>query len=209
MNEHKQIVKAFCDECVWAWAVYDQYTRLFENGEERHKLFEETASTFFSDLLRIYKEYLFIQICKLTDPAKTMGKPNLTTNYLIEHLPWPRDIKTELESISEKLMKFRNYIIEARHKILSHNDLIATVDRSTLGAFPEGEEKEFWNNLQDFVNNIYSYFFGSIYPIESITEAGVDELIESLKKAIDYDAYFEDKQSEKFHRRTQMKYTDL
>ena len=88
MTEHKEIIEAFCDECFWAWAVCDQYTRLFEHhSKERHKLFEETASTFFTDLLRIYKGYLFMQICKLTDPARSMGKDNLTTNYLIEKLP--------------------------------------------------------------------------------------------------------------------------
>ena len=93
MDDTKDKIEAFCNECVWTWAVYDHYTTLFEKGEERFKLMETFASTFFSDLLTIYKGYLFSQICKLTDPAKIIGKFNLTTNYLIEYLSWPDDVK--------------------------------------------------------------------------------------------------------------------
>lgn len=207
-DNQKKVVEAFCDECIWAWAVYDQYKRLFENGEMRHKLLQETACTFFTDILRIYKAYVFQQICKLTDPAKTAGQPNLTTNYLVEQTHWPDDIKAKLESISEKLNYFRALIIKARNKILSHSDLNITINGTTLGAFPEGKEIEFWADLQEFVNIVYGYYFGSIYPIKSITERGVDDLVEALKKSVDYDDYFEDKQSEKLNRRMTMKYRD-
>lgn len=208
MDEYKQKVEAFCKECVWAWAVYDQYTKLFESGEERLKLLEEIATTYFTDLHTMYKGYLLSQICKLTDPAKTMGNFNLTTNYLIEYLPWPSAVKENLISIAKELNRFRDYIIPARHKILSHSDLNTTTDGNTLGAFPEGEEKKFWNNLQEFVNTAYGHLFGGIFPIESTSVGDVDELIEALKKAIDYDQYFKDKQSDKFDRRLKMKYRD-
>jgi hypothetical protein len=207
-DKQKKAVKAFCDECIWAWAVNDQYKRLFENGEIRHKLFQETASTFFTDILRIYKAYLFQQICKLTDPATTAGQANLTTNYLVENIHWPNDKKAKLESISEKLNDFRRLIIKARNKILSHNDLNTIINGTTLGAFPEGKEIDFWADLQEFVNIVYGHYFGSIYPIESITERGADDLVEALKKSVDYDDFFEEKQSEKFNRRMKMKYRD-
>jgi len=208
MDTYKQQVEAFCKECVWAWAIYDQYIRLFESGEQRLKLLEEIASTYFTDLHTMYKGYLLTQICKLTDPAQTGGNYNLTTNYIVECIPWPEDVKEKLSFIAKELNRFRNYITPARHKILSHLDLNITTDGTTLGAFPEGEEKKFWVNLQEFVNISYGHLFDGIFPIESTSEGDVDELIEALKKAIDYDQYFKDKQSDKYNRRLKMKFKD-
>ncbi len=62
MNEHQKIVDAFCKDCVWVWAVFDQYTRLFVSGEERVELLKVSAPTFFADLLEIYKSYLFVSV---------------------------------------------------------------------------------------------------------------------------------------------------
>lgn len=202
MDEYKIKVEAFCNECVWAWAVYDQYTKLFESGEERLKLLEKIATTYFTDLHIVYKGYILSQICKLTDPAKTMGNFNLTTNYLVEHLPWPSTVKEKLTALSEELNRFRNYIIPARNKILSHFDLSTTAEGTTLGSFPIGEEKKFWDNLQEFVNIAYGHLFGDIFPIESTSVGDVDELIEALKKAVNYDQYFKDKKSDMFKRKS-------
>ncbi len=208
MNEYQEKVKSFCNECVWAWAVYEQYSKLYEQGKPRLDLLEKIASTFFSDLHMIMKGYLLAQICKLTDPAKTSGNFNLTTNYLIEYLPWPQNVKEELQSISLKLNSFRKYIVDARNKILAHNDLNTIIEDNTLGAFPVGEEKAFWDNLQSFVNVAYGHYFGGIFPIDTTAIADADDLIEELKKSIDYDEYFADKLDIKLDRKFNMTFKD-
>lgn len=208
MNEHQRIVEAFCKECAWARIVYDQYSKLFEQGDVRLNLLDKIASTFFRDLSEIMKDYLLAQICKLTDPAKTLGKPNLTADYLIEYLPWTPDKKEELAQISLKLSSFRKHIVHARNKILAHNDLTTSLDVNTLGAFPEGEEKVFWENLQDFVNVAYGHYFGSPYPIDAISQYDADDLINALKKSVDYDEYFADKLDVKHKRRKCMSFKD-
>jgi hypothetical protein len=208
MNKHQEIVEAFCKECMWAWVAYEQYLKLFEKGEARLNLLDKVASRFFGDLNTIMIGYLLTQICKLTDPAKTLGNPNLTTNYLVEYLPWPPDVKEELLKISLKLVSFRKYIVDARNKILSHNDLTTIVKGNTLGAFPAGEEKVFWDNLQNFVSIAYGHYFGNIYPINAVSQYDADDLIEALKKSIDYDEYFVDKPDIKFTRRGKMTFKE-
>ena len=208
MNKHQEIVKAFCQECMWAWVVYEQYLKLYEQGEVRLNLLDKIASSFFSDLNTIMKGYLLIQICKLTDPAYTLGKPNLTTNYLVEHLPWPPAVKDELLKTSLKLDSFRKYLVDARNKILSHNDLTTTVEGHAHGAFPAGEEKEFWDNLQNFINTAHGYYFGGIFPINAFTQYDADDLIAALNKSIDYDEYFADKLDLKLIRRGKMTFKE-
>ena len=208
MKENKQIVEAFCKDCVWAWIVYDHYVKLFERGEERIKLLDRVASHFFQDIHNILKNYLFSQICKITDPADTLGKSNLTTNYLVEKVPWPPETKEELKRISTKLNSFRNHIIPARHKILSHSDLKTYIEKDSLGAFPEGEDKVFWDNLQNFVDVAYRHYFGEPYPIEAISEYDAEALVDALKKSVDYDEYFSNRPQELFQRICQMKFAD-
>lgn len=213
MNENeqernKQIVEAFCYECLWAWIVYDQYKKLFEKGEPRLNLLSRVALTFFKDLNTVLKHYLLLQICKLTDPAKSCGNKNLSINHIVECLPWPDDIKKQLGSLAKELDAFREDIKSARDKIFSHNDLKTFIENRNLGEFSEGAEKTFWENLQKFVNIIYWHYFEGPFPINVVSEYDADDLIVALKKAVDYDEYFEDKQAEKLQRRMQMTFGD-
>ena len=207
MQNEKHIVESFVRECVSARMAYDQYVAFFERGKQRLDLLEKAAHYYFYDLQGIMQHYIFLRICALTDPSKSCGQDNLTTNYLVEELSWPPDVKTKLEEISSNLDGFRKHLIPARHKIIAHLDKKVHLEGKPLGEFPEGEDKVFWKNLQEFVNIIHKYHFGSISPLE-ISPNAAEDLIEALKKSVDYDDYFEDKQGEKYTRWEQMRFKD-
>ena len=209
MKKNEETIMSFCKQCVWARIVYDKYVTLYEKGNRRLDLLEEVANHFFYDLQAILIEYILLQITKITDPAKTLGKhDNLTTNYLVNELPWPDNIRTQLEDLSASLNSFREYVVDARRKIIAHSDLKAFIDNDVLGSFPEGEEKLFWDNLKKFVDIIHDYYFGGPYPLEVVPKYDTPDLIEALKKSIDYDDYFNTKLSEKFSRNQQMRFKD-
>ena len=71
-----------------------------------------------------------------------------------------------------------------------------------------GEEKVFWDNLQNFVNIAYGHYFGKIYQINAFSQYDADDLIEALKKSVDYDEFFADKPDIKFKRRVKMTFKD-
>lgn len=201
-------IKRFCDQCRRLKLIYDYYYELYETNEMRLKLLEEVAHNFFYDLQGILMEFIFLNICKLTDPARSRKDNNLTIKYILDEIDDGVRRNLELDALSEKLHEFRSYIKLARHKVITHGDLNTIASGKKLGAFPEGADKEFWKNLQEFVNRLYKYYFDTIYPLDTANLSGADDLVAALKKAIHYDDYFEDKPAQKLDERKLMRYKD-
>ena len=87
------------------------------------------------------QENLHIQFCKITDPARTRRNANLTTNYIVEELPWPDTVGQRLREVNGRTMSFRQLIEPARSKRIAHIDLPAQLERwGNLGRFPPGAE---------------------------------------------------------------------
>src|SRR5262245_21780304 len=78
----------FREQCIWFRACYNTYAKLFEGGPEVDEILN-VAPTYFTDLNAITIEYCLLQVCKLTDPATTGGRTNLTVarmnDLLIQH----------------------------------------------------------------------------------------------------------------------------
>ncbi len=132
----------------------------------------------------------------------------MTTNYIVNELHWPDDIRPQLLNLSSSLNSFRDYVVDARRKIIAHSDLNSFINNNVLGSFPEGEEKLFWDNLQEFVDIIHDYYFDGPYPLEVVPQYDTPDLVEALKKSIDYDDYFKSKLSEKISRQQKMRFKD-
>src|SRR5207248_3308038 len=120
-----------------------------ETDQQTLDLYTSVAPLCFGDLNRILVEHLILQFSKITDPARTGKKFNLTTNYVVEELPWPDDVRQRLSAANDRLMAFRKYIEPARSRRIAHVDLPSQVElRGNLGEFPKGAEKEFLIELQ-------------------------------------------------------------
>ena len=208
MDKNKEIILEFCKQCVWAKIVYEKFVTLYESGSHRLELLEAIANNFFLDLQSILRESIFLQISKITDPAKTYHHDNLTVDFIVHELPWPKNLKIELESLAGSLSGFRKYIIDARRKIIAHSDLKAQISGGNLGAFPAGEETKFWNNLQKFIDIIHNHYIGGPYSIDVVPQYDTPDLIEALKRSVDYDDYFQNNLQKKLIRENKMRYRD-
>src|SRR5688500_15956274 len=134
MNERRtEIVEAFCEDCVWAYAVRTHFARLFESGVQRHRLMAEIANTFCHDLTAFLLEYVLLQQNKLSAPASSgVGKENLTTNYLLT-LEWTDATRVSMLAANQRLMVFRAKICDARRKLIAHSDLHSRLQLRSLG----------------------------------------------------------------------------
>ena len=84
-------------------------------------------------------------------------------------------------------MGFRSKIIDARRKLIAHLDLNARLGLSGLGEFSENDEAAFWSDLQAFVNAAHSEAVGGPFEINATMPDGdVENLVHSLKEAVDY-----------------------
>jgi hypothetical protein len=193
MTDRRTIVEVFCEECVWARAVRNHFEALYERSERRRELLSEVANTFFGDLNIILIDYLLLQLCKLTDPAGSRpDRTNLTTNYILG-LEWSSETREALACANAELLAFRSKIVDARRKLIAHLDVNARLASTGLGSFSEDDEVAFWSALQDFVNAAHSEAIGEPFEIDASMPAGdVENLVHSLKEAVDYSDIIED-----------------
>lgn len=161
------------------------YWHLFEQDEHHLRLYDEIAPLAFHDLSAIIGEHLLLQFAKITDRAKTGRHPNLTTNYILEMLAWPEDVRAKLGKVNCRLMAFRAYIEEARSKRIAHIDLRAQMKRlERMGGFPQGADRQFLRDLQEFVDIAY----GDHLSLHVAMSDDVYLLIRALEKSKLYDS---------------------
>lgn len=135
------------------------------------------------------KENLYIQFCKITDPAKSGKKANLTTNYIVEEIPWPDAVRRQLRDVHARLTSFRALIEPARSKRVAHMDLPAQIEQwDNLGRFPRGAEVKFLQDLQTFIDIAYGHLHnGSCRPIVVAMSTDTHLLVRALEKSIVFD----------------------
>ena len=134
-NACKKKVAGFWSLCANIYIVYDLYQRLYCVDLKRFELYDAVARLSFRQLNHILKEYILLQFAKITDQTKTGKSYNYTTNYIIEKIDWPEDIRKQLMEINARLMTFRKYVKDVRNQRIAHYDLDAEIERKVLGIF--------------------------------------------------------------------------
>ena len=195
----KEDVEAFADSCVLLRSQWAHFMTLFEGSDLKRELLYTTAPTFFSDLNRLFVEHLVLHICRLTDEAQTMGRKNLTVKFLIEHSDWSStpDTLAKLKPISNSIHRFRKRVLPARKWFVAHLDLSAVRLDQPLGAASNDDWKQFWLDLQDFVQLMFRHHVdpNSLFHLNGIGGmSDADRLLTALKNAKLFDAVLNDQE---------------
>lgn len=152
---------------------------------------ERTAQSFFKDLNIILLNYCLLEFVKITDPATTKEQENFTIDNLIESIDWPQDVQQKLRSLNDRTKIFRCHTINARNKLLAHNDKDVFLTDKILGEFPKGEDETFLKTLEEICDITHTVCFNSIFGDISVSMHGdVLDLKKTLKKAMVYDKLF-------------------
>jgi hypothetical protein len=151
-------------------------------------LFRQVAPTVFDTLHRVLRDSLFIQFCRITDPAGSGSRTNLTTNYLLQEISWPPKVKKKLEAVNARLMRFRPRIEPARSKRLAHADVRAELDEVTLGKFPKGADRRFLKNLEKFLTIAHEHLVGTPASLSIGMSHDAHALVRALVRSQIYDA---------------------
>ena len=67
------------DEAIWLRQTVNTFNCLFDSGPETERILKESAGLFFGDLNMMMQEYTILLVCRLTGPAQSFGKANLST----------------------------------------------------------------------------------------------------------------------------------
>ena len=175
-------IKIFANQCILMRSTYLHRKTLFEERE----LLLRTAAIFFGDFFHMSREYLILLVCKITDPAKSGDKENITTEFLLTHYDFTTEPQKAqaLKELNEKMQVFRSKLVPARNKLISHSDRISIRDGHALGGVANNEWDEFWLNLQEFVYIIYQKVFGQSMYINGVGGlSDAHSLLRALKQS--------------------------
>lgn len=180
-------IEQFLKICIQVRLDRDLYETLFEVDPKLFELYKNIAPLCFGDLRGIFVEHLFLAFCKVTDPAGTGSRTNLTTDYILREIDWPADIRRQLNTLNDELMVFRKLVEPARSKRIAHADLSAQMQLASLGQFPAGADWKFVKDLEKFISIAYQHVTGS--PIDLPASMGHDtyRFIRALEKSVLYD----------------------
>jgi putative transcriptional regulator len=172
-------VKAFASACVYARSVYMHYRAVFEEPSLGENPLKELSPYFFGDLGLMLREYIILQVCKLTDPAvQGHGNENLTVKFLTANADFSNDPASavELQARAEKIEQFRSQLKPARDKIISHLDRKSIFDGKPLGGAETDAWVDFWLDLQVFVKLLWNRYVGDD-PIYICAVAGLSDAV--------------------------------
>ena len=150
----RQTFVVFRDECIWLRNCYNTFAAVFESGDETQRILRETAELFFDDLDRILVEYVFLQACKIADPAKSRGRNNLTLNSLNADLEAEGIFTDEISEVSKRIIRYRDRLKSVRDRRISHLDKEATLTRQPTGEHDPEEVSAFFEDLQTYCDAV-------------------------------------------------------
>ena len=180
----------FRSECIKLRNTFNVYHALYESDdEETDAALRQTACLFFHDLNDWLIQLLLLQIGRLTDPARTSGRENLTVCWIVEEVGKVGRLIPEIDDLGAELMRYRQRNIrDVRNKYISHNDLKAFQCRQKYGQHRKDEAYGFFENLQKFTDEVGNAIGDG--PLDYSVQAGpgdVQDLIRALKRQVDHD----------------------
>jgi hypothetical protein len=176
-------IRAFRSECIHARAVFVHFKYLFES--DKNASVTIMAPIFFGDVCRSFKLYLFLEVCKLTDPAGTAKRnENLSTEFLMASIQ-EKEILDQLSPLSSRLQEFRKQAKPVRDKLASHMDLATTRRKVAIGAVDNQTWNQFWLDLNSFVYILSSHYLGEPVDINAVSnQSDVPALMAALHPCV-------------------------
>jgi HEPN superfamily AbiU2-like protein len=185
--EMTQDIEIFANYCVFMRSIYLHARELFETSspDDRY-LMEATAGAFFGDLNQVLKEYIILQVCKITDQAQDFrNNDNQTIDFLLQHYDFSDDppILERLNQLRADMQAFRAKLLPARNKLISHSDRDSILAGRPLGAASDEEWNQFWVDLQDLINIVHRKVTGSSFYLNGVAgQSDAGDLLKVLRR---------------------------
>ena len=122
---------------------------------------------------------LFRSICKITDPAKSAGRENLTFERVNTALQDNHLMTDEIARFSCGLSRYRELIKDSRNKLISHLDRGLVLNGLPIGEHPEEEVTAFFESLQGYVNAVGNAV--AVGPLDFRTIAGAGDVVDLIR----------------------------
>jgi hypothetical protein len=185
-------LREFADEVVRQHHEFSEFHFLFYGPQARVDLLNAVATHFFGELFGIMLDRLVLGVSKLTDPAGSGSRTNLSLGYVHDGLVHDaRYPKAEAEKLISQAMSVRQHLEVWRSKRIAHNDTSVALGLRDAGDVIPERIKEFYSVAERYLNLAQDKLGLGPCPISTPGIHGADELVKALKSAMVFEQLFE------------------
>jgi hypothetical protein len=174
-------------QVTWVHLKWKEHRALFGASKERIDFLNEAAPAFFGSLQSTLWDDVLLHLCRLTDPIKSGGKPNLTIRCFPSLISDPI-LRAKTEELVEHAKGKTAFAREWRNRRLAHREFPAsiTADLESLTPGSRRDVEEALASLREALNVIALHYLKSSCLYEHSIEAlgGVDTLLRCLEKGV-------------------------
>ncbi len=144
---------AFRDQCIWLRNCFNTFVDLYHD-DRRQELLKDAAFHFFNELHQVLHLNIIVTVCRLTDPANVCGKECLTVDNLNEQLKAEQLFTESMAQSSAGLLRYRELVLPARHKLGAHLDKTVHLKPKLLGQHSAEDVQAFFADLQSYNDEV-------------------------------------------------------
>jgi len=161
-DEFGPIFHAIYNQLSWLYIKWEQYVEVYGTKPSRIDLINTTAPLFFRVVQDSLFEDIIIHIARLTDPPKSVGKPNLSIRQF-PNLIKDDDLRSNIEQKIDETLKLVSFCRDWRNRRIAHNDLqIALKDGANpLESASRKKVRDALESISSVLNEISVYYFDS------------------------------------------------
>lgn len=184
-QDSRKVADEFARWAADQYHYFKEFLNLYDFSEKRRKLLDETAQGFFSDLFWMYIDRIIQNVSNLTDPPGTGKNPNFSIHSVHNYFKGcarynAKNAEILVKNIEAKAKKVRTW----RNKLGAHYDWhVAIGNKSVSDRFVRGDFDVLYDNLQKYVDLLFSSVFDTVYPIDTVSYYGTSELVRALQEA--------------------------
>lgn len=124
-SAHRKLFWFLHSEVLYLFYRWKIYRQLFDSGADNLKLLNQSGSNVFALLQSLIMDDVYLTLCRLTDPAKSNGKKNLSLRYFLGTVgstlndQLRKDLKKKLARVDNLTKSIRDH----RRRRIAHLDL--------------------------------------------------------------------------------------
>lgn len=178
--ETRRVFLALREECIRLRNCWNIYRALYEADEQTDAALRAAAGHFFEDLNRILIEHVWLQACKVTDPAASAGRQNLTFKQMNQQLATTGLMGREIQHLSSSIERYRQEVLKGpRDKRVSHLDLDATLREEDMGAHDPERAAAFFEDVQEYCDEVGRAV--GVGPLDFRTQPGAGDVLDLIR----------------------------
>ena len=169
----KEVHELFIEHCWWAYECWQMHELMCDYEAN-------DPEGIWARMGIILHEYTVLQIAKINDPAESGGDSNLSLEYFVNHYAPTKRFKSLYENFRTQNREFIEAIRTSRHKSVTHSDLATIKSGVSVGSFPEGEDKNYFDSLHKTITDVLNH--KNLGPFTEWPEFIVEDTKQFMKK---------------------------